>query len=89
MTERLNNNKTTMPNLTFSEMFHYCYKLVELQLKTPSLQNEHTVARRKDGEKVELRSLGWICIHTALFKMNETKTYFIANGTLLDVMWQP
>ena len=27
-------------------------------------------------------------VHTALFKMDNQKTYFIAQGTLINVVWQ-
>ena len=52
------------------------------------LEKEFMVARGKGWGKGQLGSLGWT--YTLLYlKWTTNKTYYIAYGTLLNVMWQP
>ena len=45
----------------------------------------------QEGRRREVRGLGQTCtLHTVIFKMdNQQKTYCVAQGTQLSVMWQP
>ena len=41
------------------------------------------------GGKGQLGSLGWSCTHCYVQNDQPTRTYCLAQGTLLNVMWQP
>ena len=51
------------------------------------LENELTVARRKDGEGI-VRAFGMDMYTLLYLKWKPTRTYCIAQGALLSVMWQ-
>ena len=53
------------------------------------LENELTVARGKDAGKGLLGSLGGTCTHCCIWNGWPTRAYCVAQGTLLNVMWQP
>ena len=49
--------------------------------------NEFTSKIETDSQRMYL----WLPVHTAIFKMDDQQgsTYCIAQGTLLNIMWQP
>ena len=63
----------------------------ELNYKTDrltGLEDELTVARGEEWRK-ELGSSGSTCPHCSIQNGKPTRTYCIAQGTLLSVTWQP
>ena len=53
------------------------------------LENDFMVTREKGGREGELGSLGWTGTHRYILNEYPTRTYYRAQGTLLNIMQQP
>ena len=53
------------------------------------LENDFMVTREKGGREGELGSLGWTGTHCYILNEYPTRTYYRAQGTLLNIMQQP